>query len=294
MTQLTILTPTYQRRENLQKLYSTLCTQDNKNFVWLVFDDGSTDGTRDLVEKWIGENRINIDYRYKTNGGKQTVINEAMKIISNEMTFIVDSDDWLTNDAVSTIYQYYQKYGNDRTLCGFSFWRMFPDGTPNGPIFPYDDWKCTYFQSRILRHNGGDKAEVWFTKCLKEYPFPEYENEKCYPEDGIWMRLSGKYDMIHVNKGIYIGEYLKGGLSDSNISTRIEMWPKGMVDRALVYLERPCNLLTLVKQTMLYIIYGIYGANYSLTKLFDDCPRKGLFIALFVPAIILGKYYSSR
>ena len=294
MNELTIFTPTYQRRSNLIKLYDSLCQQDNLDFEWLVIDDGSTDGTGEMVQSWIGENKIQIRYIYKENGGKQTAINLALRNVARKMMFIVDSDDWLTTNAVSTIYAYYEKYKENDNLCGFSFWRMFPDGKPNGPIFKKDEWICSFFESRVLDHNDGDKAEVWYTDCLREYPFPEFEGEKYYPEDGVWIRLSGKYNMVHINKGIYIGDYLEGGITDSNIAKRMRRWPKGMVDRAIAYLEKPCKMPTLIKQTLLYVMYGHYGAKYSTRKLYDDNPRKGLFVLLFLPALCLGWFYNRK
>ncbi len=106
--------------------------------------------------------------------------------------------------------------------------------------------------------------------------------------------MSGPYEMVHINRGIYIGDYLEGGITDSNISKRMKKWPKGMVHRAIGYLECPCRISTLVKQTILYIMYGCFGAQYSFKKLYRECPRKGLFIILFIPSIILGKYYSVK
>ncbi|WP_443639628.1 glycosyltransferase, partial [Alistipes shahii] len=38
---LTIFTPTYNRGYCLDRLYKSLCTQSNSNFIWLIVDDGS-------------------------------------------------------------------------------------------------------------------------------------------------------------------------------------------------------------------------------------------------------------
>ena len=292
MNEITVLTPTYQRINCLPKLYKSLCHQECKDFVWMVIDDGSTDGTKETVEKWINEKKIDIIYIYKENGGKNTAINLAMKYINTKLTFIVDSDDWLTKDSISTIYRYYYKYSGYSDLCGFSFLRLFPNGKPNGPLFKKNNWICSFFESRVLNNNGGDKAEIWYSDCLKKYPFPEYKGEKYYPEDGLWIRISGNKKMVHVNKGIYIGDYLEGGITDSNISKRMKRWPKGMVDRSYRYLKLPCRPKTLIKMQMLYIIYGVFGGGYNVKLLFKKCPHKFLFILAFIPSIIIGFYYS--
>ncbi|MDE6286638.1 MAG: glycosyltransferase family 2 protein, partial [Muribaculaceae bacterium] len=50
MYALTIFTPTYNRAHTLERTYRSLCAQTAHDFEWLVVDDGSTDGTRRLVE----------------------------------------------------------------------------------------------------------------------------------------------------------------------------------------------------------------------------------------------------
>lgn len=295
---LTILTPTYNRKNYLPKLYDSLRNQTCYDFTWLIIDDGSTDGTDELCSQWTSNCQFfKISYYKKPNGGKQTALNYAYQYIDTKLTFIVDSDDWLTEDAVSTILTYDKKYSQVPNLCGYSFWRLFPDGRVNGKEFAQNELRCTFFESRILTNDGSDKAEVWYTNILRNNPFPEYPNEKCYPEDGLWLKLSGPYDMIHINKGIYIGDYLEGGLTDMTISKRIHNWPKGMVDRSKVYLEynqngRHCTPKTLIKHSLLYVLYGLFGAKYKMKQLYKDCPRKGLFILCLIPGLLLGLWYS--
>ena len=97
---ITIFTPTYNRGYIIEKLYLSLCNQTSNEFEWLVFDDGSTDNHLDLIERFIADNKINIRYIYKENGGKHTAINLGVKNANGELFFIVDSDDYLTPDAV--------------------------------------------------------------------------------------------------------------------------------------------------------------------------------------------------
>lgn len=51
MSNITVLTPTYNRGKLLEKLYESLCAQDCKDFEWLIVDDGSTDDTSERVEQ---------------------------------------------------------------------------------------------------------------------------------------------------------------------------------------------------------------------------------------------------
>jgi glycosyltransferase involved in cell wall biosynthesis len=64
MKYLTIFTPTYNRSNLLLHLYKSLCEQINKDFLWLIIDDGSKDNTKELVDIWKEENKIKIQYIY--------------------------------------------------------------------------------------------------------------------------------------------------------------------------------------------------------------------------------------
>lgn len=93
---LTIVTPTYNRRHKISDLYKSLQSQTLLDFEWIIIDDGSEDNTSEIVKQWIENSEFRIRYFYKENGGKHTAINYALKIIETELTFIVDSDDILT------------------------------------------------------------------------------------------------------------------------------------------------------------------------------------------------------
>ena len=69
MKQLTVFTPTYNRKHLLPRLYESLKNQTDQNFIWLVIDDGSTDGTEELIKQWQKDRIIEILYFYKKNEG---------------------------------------------------------------------------------------------------------------------------------------------------------------------------------------------------------------------------------
>ena len=104
---ITVFTPTYNRGYTLKKLYNSLKKQSDNDFEWLIIDDGSTDDTKSLVKDFIKENKVNIRYMYKKNEGKYKAINTAIDLAKGELFFIVDSDDWITEDSIETIKKYY-------------------------------------------------------------------------------------------------------------------------------------------------------------------------------------------
>lgn len=278
---LTILTPTYNRKEKLDKLYNSLCKQTNKNFLWLIVDDGSNDNTSNLIQEYYKENKVKIEYIRKKNGGKHTAINFGMLKVQTPLVFIVDSDDWLSDDAIEQILKVHKKFATIESICGYSFLRMFKNGKVNGKRFEKDLFIDDYINIRINRNDtNSDKAEVWKTFYLKKFPFPEFPNEKFLGEDTIWIQMSMKYKMIFINKTIYLSEYLSEGLTKNRRKHNIQS-PKGCLYRAKISLiackERKINFLFFLKVLMQYHIYGRF-AKVNFIELYKNSIFKIWFI----------------
>lgn len=284
----TVLTPTYNRKYSLKRLYDSLINQTETNFEWMIVDDGSTDDTKKLIDIFISERKIKIKYIKKENGGKHRALNVGISQIKNEMTFIVDSDDYLTRDAIETINYYYRKYKDSNNLCGYSFLRGYPNKKVNGPAYKEQEFISDYISYRLNDNNWGDKAEVYFTKYLKKIPFIEIEGEKFLIESYVWGKLALKYNTLYINKVIYMGDYLEDGLTKNRKKVKVNS-PKGVVEVAKVLCCDKANLKVKTKYMIFYITYGKI-AKYNTKALFIKCKYKVLFLFL-LPFGLLYKIY---
>lgn len=285
MYKLTVLTPAYNRADYLPRLYESLRTQTNRDFLWLVVDDGSGDDTKQLVASWK-DDPIEIRYIAQENAGKHTALNRGIREIETELTFIVDSDDYLPENAVETILQYHEKYRGTPDLCGYSFLRCHGDGRVNTAYFPSEELIGTYAEVRINGGIGGDKAEVFYTRVLKQYPFPVFPGEKFLPEDVVWMQMSGPYRMVHINENIYYCDYLEGGLTKTGKRMKIHS-PRGMVLRSQIYLnDRTICRKVKLKMMLLYQIYGRF-AKIPAKKLRAEIGERLLWYFCKIPAFFL-------
>lgn len=256
---ITVLTPTFNRGGGLQSLWDSLQKQTVKEFEWLVVDDGSTDGTKNLITKLQEKSDFPIRYIYKSNGGKHTALNVGIQTIRSELTFIVDSDDCVTDDAVESILKIHKKYRSQNNICGYAFLRAFPDGKVNGKKFDVNEKIGSYIDVRVNGNDtGADKAEVFKTHCLKEFPFPEYPNEKFLGEDLVWVRMARKYEMVHINKAIYVGNYLEDGLTNNRRKHNIAS-PVGCMHRAEEFMESDLKTRYRIKGGLQYIVYGRFA-----------------------------------
>ena len=219
---ISIITATYNRESLLKRLYDSLCKQESKSFEWVVVDDGSIDNTENLITEFKNENRINIIYLKKENGGKHTALNLGIELANFPYVFFVDSDDVLPENSIKTIIDKIGKislrsdYKNLAGICGD---KAHLDGQVVGSVLE-GEIVCSYIDFRYKYKIIGDKAEIFKTEILKKYKFPVFENEKFCPEALIWNRISKEYNMFFFNKTIYLCEYQNDGLSKQNYRIR--------------------------------------------------------------------------
>lgn len=251
-----------------------------------IVDDGSTDSTKTDIERYQKSSDIPIRYIYKENGGKHTALNAGIQSIGSELTFIVDSDDSVTPDAVETIMRYHERYAEEERLCGYSFLRKYPDGKINGKPFSVSEMIDTYINVRINSDDMmADKAEVFYTKCLKEFPFPVYKNEKFLGEDIVWIRMARKYSMVHINKAIYMGEYQEDGLTKNRRIHNLKS-PNGCMHRAMEFMKPDICQRFRIKGALQYVVYGNF-AGYSIRTLINKSADKKLTLLVVVPGSAL-------
>ena len=136
MKTLTVFTLTFNRAYCLNKCYESLLRQTSNDFEWLVVDDGSTDDTKALVEQWQNEcTKFKISYIYKKNGGMHSGYNVAYEHIETELAMSIDSDDYLPDNSVELVVDFWKEYGN-QNVAGIIGLDVNPDGVVIGTNLP--------------------------------------------------------------------------------------------------------------------------------------------------------------
>ena len=224
---ISILTPTYNRGKLLLPLYESLKNLTFEDFEWLIVDDGSEDDTEQYALSWIAHNIENAEFpiRYikKSNGGKHTAINRGVREANGELILILDSDDTLPEDSLATIAQYYEQCKGYKDCAGVCGLMAHHDGQLIGTGFPKEPMYESALQFRYAKKGNvtGDLLEVYKTSVMREFPFPEIDNERFCPESLVWNRIANKYKLFCFNKVIYYRDYLEGGLTSKIVRIRM-------------------------------------------------------------------------
>lgn len=300
----TIFTPTYNRAYILPQLYKSLAEQTVQSFEWLIVDDGSIDNTEIIVNNFLTENKINIQYVKKENEGKHIAINDGVKIAKGKLFFIVDSDDYLTPDAVEKILFYAKQIEGTPNYAGivglkgdnqknviFSGNKNYGEKIPSQLKREYID--ATSVEYRYKHKIKGDRAEVILTDLLLEIPFPKFEDERFMEESYLWFTLSNSgYKFRWFNQVIYIAEYLDDGLTKNMRELVKKNWKSHCFCANYALKTKGIPLKVKIREGVRYFRYGKYGGE-SYYRLFKEVNNKVLgFITL--PVSIIFKIKSDR
>lgn len=287
---ITVFTPTYNRAYILPKLFESLKEQSSNNFEWIIVDDGSTDKTEFVVKKWIAEwHGFCIRYYKQENGGKHRAINKGVREARGTLFFIVDSDDYLTYDAIETLENWEKSvYKSGDKYCGVAGeCACIKDGKIMG-----SSNKKEYVDATTLERKKynilGDKAEAFYTKLLKKYPFPEIEGEKFITESVVWNRLAHDGYLVRwYNKPIYMCEYRPDGLTMQKEKI-FAANPKGY---AISVRERCeyCNASLKEKALEAYYFYENVKSMYSVKQAVFLLEFRKVYIWLVYAQILNAK-----
>jgi len=162
----TVFTPTFNRKELLEKLYKSLQKQTFKDFEWLIVDDGSTDGTKEKVEEFLSEKKLEIKYYFKENGGKQRAYNFATEKANGELFICLDSDDEYVENGLETILKYWKKYEKNSDIAGMGYLSTYPNGEIIGSSFPEKEMISTQFEIYNKYGVKGDTTQLLFNRAI--------------------------------------------------------------------------------------------------------------------------------
>lgn len=206
-----IIIPSYNRAKYLSDSLQSVLDQTHTNWECIIVDDGSSDNTKELVEKWIVKDD-RFKYVYKENGGASSARNIGLHIAKGEFIQFLDSDDFMNKYKIEKQLAYFNEK-IDIVICDF---------------FPFDQNTGSFLRSRYrnpfpdvdnFRRDIITKWEVelsipchcvlFKSKLLHQYQFIDFNEYLINHEDWVfWVKL------FHYSSGIY-------NLQESLVSYRI-------------------------------------------------------------------------
>ncbi|MBD5232779.1 MAG: glycosyltransferase family 2 protein [Bacteroidales bacterium] len=285
MKTLTIFTPAYNRAHTIGRTYESLLRQTCKDFEWLVVDDGSTDNTEALVKGWTEEGLIPIKYIRQENQGMHGAHNTAYRNITTELNTCIDSDDFMPDNGVELIVNFWHEHGSDK-YAGIIGLDQTEDGKIIGAAFP-DEMKATTLMDYYAKGGSGDKKLVYRTDVIKNYPeYPLFEGERYVGLAYKYMLIDKDYKMLVLNEPLVTVEYQLDG-SSYNMYRQYWRNPKGFSFFRKTEMICAPTLKRRFVSCVHYVASSIIAKNKSFLK---ESPKK----ALTILALPFGLIWYSR
>ena len=212
---ITVFTPTYNRCNTLPRLYDSLKNQYDKNFEWLIIDDGSIDDTKKIVDNFIKEKEINIRYIFQENHGKSYAFNVGVENASYNLFYCVDSDDYIGEDTIKIINDINNVIMVDDKIVGImGYKKNIRKNYKNHRSIKANVLTVSQLYRRY--HFKDEIALLYKTSLLIDNPFPIFEGEKFMPESYLYDKMDVIGKCYFIKKNIYFYEYLEDGYTNNS------------------------------------------------------------------------------
>ena len=289
MTKITIHTATYNRANTLPRVYRSLMDQTNKNFEWIISDDGSTDDTEALVSGWLQrDNGFEIVYSKLPHIGFPRALNDGVQKASAPWFMMLDSDDYLLPGTVETLLPWLEEIEGMDMIAGIGVTRCHKNGTYMKRQIPIIDSSLGYVDAsnsdRAKYNLNMDCFEATRTDLLRKYPFQYWPTEEYAPPQLNYnaMSLDG-YKWRWRAAKLYICDYLPDGLTKNN--RKVKDNPMGYAMMYNQNLLLSTDLKSRCRNAMQMIALCSYSGNLSYLR---QTNAPAVSTLMFLPGLFLG------
>ena len=190
----TVYVTNYNYGKYISYAINSLLSQTYKNIEILIFDDGSSDNSRDIIEKY--QNIKNISSFFHKNQGLIKTNNLAISKANGKYIMRLDADDWLDNNAIEIMTNYLER-NPELSLVFPDYYIVDGNGVLVNVYRRHDFNKvslkdqpahgaCTMFRMSLMKKVGG-------------------YNEKFFCQDGvdIWTKVIGNEKVGNINLPLF-------------------------------------------------------------------------------------------
>lgn len=294
MKQITVFTPAYNRADLLPRCYESMKRQTNQQFIWMIIDDGSTDNTRELVDIWKNEVKdFDLEYYYKENGGLHTAYNEAIAHIETPLCVCIDSDDFMPDDAIEKILDFWHENGSDdyAGIVGLDFDL---DGKVIGDLLP-NQKSVNLIDLLVGKYPivNGDRTNVVRTELYKKFaPMKKFEGENNFNPHYMHLQISQEYDFLVLNENLRYVEYQPGGMSSSMLK-QYKNSPNSFAEIRKLYLSFPNTSIQFRFKHSVHLVSSCILAN-KFKKAFEYSSNKVITVLSIPFGWMLSRYINLK
>jgi glycosyltransferase involved in cell wall biosynthesis len=188
-----IITPTFNRADFINKAVNSVLAQTYNNFEFLIVDDGSTDNTRELLQPALADTRLR--YFHQENQGQSIARNLALSKARGDFICFLDSDNYWPGKKLSTQIDLFRQHPEYDVIYG--------------DIIVVDENDKEITRRNMRRYSGQIAKYMVRDNCVSMNT--AMARRKCFEELGgmsgkrrvaddyeLWLKFSAKYRFLYV------------------------------------------------------------------------------------------------
>lgn len=287
---LAVVTPVYNRADLIRKLFSSLKRQMSEEFEWIIIDDGSNDNIAEVVEEFKLYSEFPIQFLKQENSGKCAALNHGISKCNAELVMVVDSDDYLTNDAIYNILNFWKIVKNKSDCIGIASYKQFEDGKISGKTFGSITEKATLNKLNYHEQRHGELTLTYRTDLLKKHPFFVCEGEKFSSEEIQYNELDKEGKLYLLHKTSIVIEYQENGITKNywNIWVKNPIGTKRLL-RSKYNHTIELNVIDIIIKKIKTIVQYDMLVNCSRDFSLREAPNVPLAACLYLPSRFILK-----
>ena len=215
---ISIIIPVYNAERYLQRCVDSVLKQDYTEIEIVLVDDGSTDGCGQLCDEYAEKDK-RVIVIHQENQGASIARKNGLKKAHGEYVTFVDSDDWIAEKYVSSLYQVIKKYQVRIGKCGVYRAKeneiiQIDNLNHNSQLLSFDEIMPRFFKYEFWGFWGG----IYHHSVLHNITFPKATlSEDYYVMAQLFMN---ERQMAYTTKPLYFFEYHPNSLSHQKLSKR--------------------------------------------------------------------------
>lgn len=205
---ITVFTTACNRPKELRRLYSSLLRQTYKDFLWLIVDDSTDDRVKRVVDDFVEEGIVKIDYHKQEHRGRYWAQKTGFGLVDTPYMVDIDDDDELTDDCLEILAQEWKRIEEEGrsdigVVCGLC-------ADKDGKVLSYHDERpyidTDYIEMEWTEKHPSEHLQSRKLEVIKEADV--FNNDGNWLADEVsfvresllWNRVARRYKSRYVNK----------------------------------------------------------------------------------------------
>lgn len=254
MKKISIIVPIYNIVDYLERILDSLLEQTYSNLEIILIDDGSSDGSEIICDRYKNKDK-RIKVVHQKNSGVSIARNVGLKLATGDYIGFVDSDDIIDKNMYKKLYDNMIKYNCEISVCNFC---SFTDK----PLFTCSDNIRIYSREEALKDIISDGVitnflwnKVFLKSIFDDIKFPEHQ---IYEDMYVMPKLIEKINKLCYDESKLYGYFIR---SSSYVNTYNMIKNKNYLDfsdQIYGYLNKYLFLTSDLKKYRTFYIYSAF------------------------------------